>query len=141
MRLAAPALLLGLAACAARGPVPRDASLYADLGGKEGVRRIVSDLIDGAAEDRRTRAAFAGRNLKDIKRKVEAQVCSLTGGPCEYRGRPMPAAHRGLAITEGEFAAFVERLQESLERRQVPRAARNRLLAILAPMRRDIVYK
>ena len=53
----------------------------------------------------------------------------------------MKIAHQGLDITEAEFYGFVDILRGTLNRAKVPESAKNELLRILAPMKRDIVTK
>lgn len=130
----------GTAAYAESGTAP-EATLYARLGGKAVVTKLVSDLIDHSIQDPRTRRSFEKVNLKRLKEKVEEQVCSLTGGPCQYTGDDMRKSHAGLDITEAEFYGFVEALIDMLDRYQIGLREKNQLLAILAPMKRDIVTR
>ena len=53
----------------------------------------------------------------------------------------MKLAHQGLELTEAEFYGFVDILRGTLNRAKVPESAKNELLRILAPMKRDIVTK
>jgi hypothetical protein len=45
----------------------------------------------------------------------------------------------GHHISSAEFSGLVEAVRESMRARDVPLAARNQLLEILAPMNRDVV--
>jgi hemoglobin len=65
----------------------------------------------------------------------------LTGGPCRYEGRAMDRAHASLQLTNRDFNALAEDLQIAMERARIPFAVQNRLLAILAPMQREIVTR
>lgn len=67
------------------------------------------------------------------------QVCEATGGPCVYTGRNMLEAHDGMGVTAGEFDALVEDLVATLGEFGVPTAERDDLLALLGPMRSEIV--
>ena len=138
---AAAAIAAALAGCSTYGTISRDRSLYYRLGGKAGVDAIVEDLFDAALADVRIAEAFADRDVPHIKKSVAEQVCALTGGPCAYAGKAMAEVHRGLGVRSGEFNAFVEDLQKAMNGRRVPLAAQNELLALLAPMRRDILQK
>jgi hemoglobin len=51
----------------------------------------------------------------------------------------MKAAHAGMGITGGEFEAVVDDLVQTLDHYKVPDREKNELLAMLAPMRGDIV--
>lgn len=116
-------------------------SLYERLGGKPVVSKITGELIDRSIRDVRTRRSFAKINLKRLKEKVEEQICALTDGPCTYTGDDVKQSHAGLDITESEFYGFVEVLIEVLDRNGIGLREKNQLLAILAPMKRDVVTR
>jgi len=116
-------------------------SLYERLGGDASVTVVVSDTIDRAAHDPRLKRSFAKVNLARLKRSLVEQLCELTGGPCKYEGDTMREAHAGLGITQAEFYGMVQVLKESMERRGIQMRERNELLALLAPMKRDVVER
>lgn len=134
--LAACALATAFTTVAAEG-----ATLYERLGGVSVVAVVASDLIDHAASDPRTRRSFERTNLARIKGLVAEQICEITGGGCRYSGDSMREVHAGQRISQAEFYAFTELLQDSLRRAGVGIAARNELIARLAPMERDIVER
>lgn len=129
-------LVLAGAACAG---APASRSLYARLGGKPVIEAFVGDAVDIYAADARIAHFFRGHDLDEIKRKVAAQLCALSGGPCRYEGAGMKSAHAGMDIGEADFNAFVEDTRRAMDGRSVPLTAQNRLLALLAPMRKDIL--
>jgi hemoglobin len=53
----------------------------------------------------------------------------------------MEKSHGGMHITEAQFNALVEDLYRAMERAGTPVAAQNRLVALLAPMRSQVIYK
>ena len=114
-------------------------SLYARLGGAPKVVAFVNQTIDRVAADPRTSRTFDKVNLQHVKEMLIEQICSLSGGGCAYSGDPMrevPAGHR---ISNAEFFALVEQLRSAMRAQDVPLSARNELLEILAPMKRDVV--
>ena len=116
-------------------------TLYDDLGGKEGVTKIVENTTNNFLADPRVKATFEETNIDRFKLLLADQICMLSGGPCEYKGRGMAESHKGLNLTNLHFNAVVEDLQKGMDDAGVPFATQNRLLAILAPMQRDIVTK
>lgn len=118
-----------------------DSRLYDALGGGEGVARIVRGLLDRALVDPATRRSFAETKRERLEKLLVQQICQLSGGGCRYEGDDMRRVHEGLDITEAEFTALVAQLREACDDAGVPLAAKNRLLALLAPMKRDIVTK
>lgn len=127
----------GLTACQTLGEAP--SSLYDKLGGSVGVTAIVEGTLAYTLEDKRIAHTFENSNIPRVEALVIEQICSLTGGPCEYTGQTMERSHRGLGLTSFHFNAFVENMQKAMNDNNVPFATQNKLLAILAPMHRDVV--
>lgn len=118
-----------------------DQSLYDSFGGREGLTKIMDDVMPRWLRNPRTRPFFENSDQERIKKQLVEQFCVIMKGPCEYSGRTMAEAHRGMNVDEGAFYALVEELQLSLNKMDVPFAAQNRLIAALAPMHRDIIEK
>ena len=53
----------------------------------------------------------------------------------------MKETHAAFAIDKADFNALVEDLQIAMDRRGVPFRAQNKLLAILAPMHREVITR
>jgi len=126
----------------APAPLPAVApagSLYARLGGTPVVSAFVSDTIDEVAARESTRRSFDKVNLQHVKNMLAEQICALTAGGCTYTGDSMRDVHAGHHITNAEFFELVEVLRAAMRSHHVPLTARNELLEILAPMKRDIV--
>lgn len=118
-----------------------DDALYRSLGGDEGIARIVDGMVDRAYADPRIQKKFDGVNPKALKESLRNQFCVLSGGACKYEGETMKNSHAHLALTKADFNALVEDLQFAMDDQQVPFAVQNRLLALLAPMHRDIITR
>jgi hemoglobin len=131
-------LVCGLVASAARTE-PAHPVLYDRLGGHDGVAAIATQLIDRVAADPALGRSFEGTNRRRIAEHLAEQLCELSGGPCRYSGDPMRLVHAGHAIGEREFYGMVEALEDILKARGIALADRNRLLRLLAPMKRDVV--
>ena len=100
---------------------------------------VVEETMDTVAANPRMNQSFGKVDLKRVKSLLVEQICSLTGGGCTYSGDSMKEVHAGHAISDSEFFQLVEVLQESMRRHGIPLGARNELLEILAPMKRDVV--
>ena len=120
---------------------PLSGSLYVRMGGAHNVEAVVSDLLDHLSQDPRTRRAFNKVNLRRVKGFLSMKICDITGGGCKYSGDSMHEVHAGLGISEAEFYGMVDVLRDSLERHGVALRERNELLAILAPIKRDVVER
>ena len=58
-------------------------------------------------------------------------ACQAAGGPQQYSGRSMGDSHRHLEITEEEWAAFMDDLQQTMNSFDVPPPEQEELKAII----------
>ncbi|WP_428485228.1 group I truncated hemoglobin [Rhodopila sp.] len=118
-----------------------DDTLYQRLGGQAGITRIVEEAHALFLADDRVKDDFDNINAKRLNTRLVEQICVLARGPCVYHGRSMAAAHNGLNVTQAKFNAVAEDLQTAMEHRGIPYWTQNQLMALLAPMQRDIVTR
>ncbi len=118
-----------------------DPALFAAFHGKDGVSRIVDDLIDRSVADPRISEIFKNQDLVRLRRTLKEQICYLMDGGEGYSGRDMKSSHKDMGIQDADFNALVEDLQHAMDKEHVPFRDQNKLLAMLAPMHRDIVTK
>jgi len=79
--------------------------------------------------------------MKRLERMLNEQFCYILNGGCDYTGRDMKTTHEDQGVTQAEFAALVELLQDAMDAEHVLPSAQNRLLAKLAPLKRDVVVR
>jgi hemoglobin len=115
------------------------ASLYERLGGLDAITAVVDAFVARCAGDDRINPKFERTDIPRLKKMLVDQVCEAAGGPCTYTGRDMKETHDGMGVTAGEFDALVEDLVATLRDFDVPQSEEDELLALLAPMRADIV--
>lgn len=121
-------------------------SLHERLGGTAAIATLVDAFVANVAADTRINKRFARvagdtAAMRQFKQKLVDQVCAGAGGPCTYAGLDMKAAHQGMGITDADFDALVEDLVKALDGAGVPQKEKDELLAILGPMRADMVIK
>ena len=114
-------------------------SLYNQLGEKAGITKVVDTFVGNIAKDARINGMFASTNIPRLKTLLVEQVCEATGGPCKYTGRDMKSSHTGMGVNRTHFNALVEDLQAAMSTEGIPFGVQNELLAVLAPMYRDII--
>ena len=120
-------------------------SLYERLGGVYSIATVVDDLIDRVMVDRRLNAnprvdeAHHRVPAAGFKYLVTELVCWATGGPQQYTGRSMRDSHKDLMITQGEWEAFLDDFQQTLDKFAVPASEQAELKAIVDSTRADIV--
>ena len=122
-------------------PARADGALYAKLGERPGIERIVDNVAVLWLSDARVRDDFGNINMDHLKLRLVDQLCQVADGPCRYKGRSMAASHKGLQVNQAKFNAVAEDLQAAMEQAGIPYWTQNRLIARLAPMQRDIVTR
>ncbi|WP_411884865.1 group I truncated hemoglobin [Polaromonas sp. YR568] len=130
--------LLSAGASFAQTPAPKD-QLYKAFGEKPGLVALMDDFMVRLLDDPRTGPHFKPANQQRVKEQLVEQLCALSGGPCVYKGADMKSSHANLEIRKSDFHALVEVLQESMDAKGIPFRKQNEMLALLAPMNRDII--
>ena len=118
-----------------------DAQLLAAFHGKDGVSRIVDDLVARSVVDPRLAEIFHATDLERLRRALKEQIDYLLAAGVDYTGRDMKTTHKDQGINTTEFNVLVEILQQAMDKEGVPFRAQNQLLAKLAPMKRDVVTR
>lgn len=120
-------------------------SLYERLGGVYSIATVVDDFVDRVMTDPRLNAnplvkeAHHRVSPAGFKYLVTESVCSATGGPQKYTGRTMRDSHQALMITAGEWQAFLDDFQQTLDKFGVRQAEQAELKAMVDSTRADIV--
>ena len=131
--------LLSSGASLAQTPAPQNDQLYKAFGEKPGLVALMDDFMVRLLADPRTGPHFQPANQQRVKEQLVEQLCALSGGPCVYKGADMKSAHANLDIKKSDFHALVEVLQQSMDAKGIPFRKQNEMLALLAPMNRDII--
>jgi hemoglobin len=132
------ALAAALLLSAPLGAAPQR-SLYERMGGYPVVHAVVVETLDRVTTDPKLKRSFAEVDVDRIKTKLTEEICALAGGRCRYTGMAIDEAHAGHQISEAEFYGLVEILRDSLREHHVHLRERNELLALLAPLKRQVV--
>ena len=122
-------------------------SLFDRLGGLYNIATVVDDLIDRVMADPRLNAnprveeAHHRVSPAGFKYYVTELVCQTSGGPQQYSGRSMGDSHRHLMITDQEWDAFMDDLQQAFDRFGVPEPEQEELKAIVESTKESIVVR
>jgi hemoglobin len=120
-------------------------SLYDRLGGVYNIAVVIDDLIDRVMVDPRLNAnprvdeAHHRVSAAGFKYYVTEMLCGAAGGPQVYTGRPMGDSHRHLMITEDEWRALMDDLQQTLDKFQVPKGEQQEVTGIIEGTKEAIV--
>ena len=117
----------------------KDDQLYKAFGEKVGLVALMDDFMTRLLADERTGPHFKPANQQRVKEQLVEQLCALGGGPCVYKGADMKSSHANLEIKKSDFHALVEVLQSSMDAKGIAPRKQNEMLALLAPMHRDII--
>ncbi len=142
-------VLGGLVACGAMEPKPtlyerillRDQTGVPQYG-RAAISLIIDDFVANVVGDNRINARFRAlqpAQVAKLKSDLSDQMCEATGGPCSYLGRDMKTVHKGMKISDAEWNATVEALKKALDKHKIPAKEQGELLALLGPMKADIV--
>jgi len=137
-------LLVGLfvAILGACQSVPEhDDSLYYALGDKAGITKIIDIFIYEIGQTEETLHHFENTDIDRFREMQIEHVCMLSGGPCAYTGDEMTPVHQGMNISESEVNAITNAMIRALNTAGVSIGTRNRLLAIIASMRAEVIYQ
>jgi hemoglobin len=137
------ARLLGglLLASTLAGAAQAQTTLYEEIGGEAKMRAVAEEFTNVLLADPRINFTFANTDLAKFKQLIFEQFCNISGGPCQYTGRSMKESHEKLNSTNAQFNALAEDLYIAFERTNVPYRLQNKMMALLAPMQKDIVKK
>ena len=120
---------------------PELVGVFEDFGGMPGMTALMDDFMAIMLEDARLRPFFENTDQVRIKRQLAEQFCAILGGGCTYSGRDMKSSHAAFAIDRADFNALVEALQVAMNRKGIPFRSQNKLLAVLAPMHREVITR
>jgi len=104
-------------------------TIYQEIGGRDAVEAVVDDFYDRVLNDEQLRPYFEETDMTDLRSHQIQFISAVTGGPVEYTGEEMRAAHDHLDIAEADFDLVGQYLKEALEENGV---AEDDVAAIMA---------
>lgn len=122
------------------------ASLYTRLGGDAAITAVTDTFISKVLAQPSLASYFVNAGTASnpaqyslFRERLIDQLCDATGGPYTYLGANMYDAHTGMNITGADFDLLAAQLVATLNQFNVPAAEQNELLAIVGPMKTDII--
>lgn len=119
-------------------------TLYERMGGEAVIRPMCSDLYDLHASDPLTAPWFGSdkpkniRTAEEVKENVFTFFSSGIGGPHEYKGRDMKAAHAHMTLPDCQVLAIMYHVMATMEKHGAGMAEREEVLAILESLVPDV---
>lgn len=115
-------------------------NLYDNIGGNETIQKIASHFVDEIGNDEIIVKYFEKHNVDRFQEAFSIHLCSLIDGPCAYKGDNLREVHRGMNITERDFNRIVDLLINAMRKADLTHRERNRILAKIAPFRKEVIY-
>ena len=117
-------------------------SLYTRLGGYDAIATFATQLIGQAQQDKMLGRFWenrgADRNARDLQVLIDYLV-KQTGGQMYYAGREMALAHKGMGITENDWARFIAIVSSVAGVLGVGKTEGGEVMAFLESLKTDIV--
>lgn len=112
---------------------------YSAVGGGPAIAGVVDRFYQLVLGDEQLRGYFDGIEMVRLKRHQVALVSQVMGGPVEYTGRDLRAAHEGMNISREDFGAVAGHLVTALAEAGVERPIIDRVVGTIAGTEPDIV--
>jgi hemoglobin len=125
-----------------QGEAMTEKSLYERLGGYDAISAVAGDLLPRLQADPELGRFWRHRGEDGVAREKQLLVdflCSSAGGPVYYTGRDMKTSHRGMRISERDWSAFLQHLDATLDRFQLPGRERDEVVGFVRSTKADIV--
>jgi hemoglobin len=136
------ALVVTLAACGGKSKgaaAPDNRPLYERLGGTPAITKVVDEFVATTGSDPRIGMFFTNADIPHLKATMVEHICSITGGPCTYKGKSMKESHTGMKVHADHFAAFMDDLGKTLDKLKVPTREKGEVLTAFEGMKGDVV--
>lgn len=138
VRLAVAGLIaLGLSAAVGAA----DKSLYERLGGKAALEAVVGELWNITKDDARINKYFVNTKPDAFAGQLVDFLCQASGGPCQYKGKDMKAAHTGMHLTEADFNALAENTAKAMDKFKVPAKEKDEVMTMLGSLKGDVINR
>lgn len=117
-----------------------DQSLYERLGGEEKIKAIASSIFENHTQNKAVSARYKDSDRDRVVKVVTEFICVGTGGPQEYTGKDMLAAHRGMNINATEYLAVVDDIMNALDSNDIGDQEKQEVLMIAYSLKGDILH-
>jgi hemoglobin len=118
------------------------ATLFERLGGKDGIQRLVTDIVDNHYRNPLIRTRF--EQVKDraaLERHSVEFLCAGSGGPQAYTGRDLLSTHKGMNVSEQELIAAIDDIVAAMTKNHLDQSVQNEVVAILYSLKGDVLRR
>ena len=114
-------------------------SLYDKYGGEGTIKALVEAFYGRVLDDPALAPVFEGVDMGRLKRHQALFISQALGGPKQYDGRDMAAAHEGLDISGEQFDRVGGHLQDSMAELGVEPEDVSTIMGVVASLKGDVV--
>lgn len=119
-------------------------TLYERLGSVDGITNIVDDVIEAHMTNPDIKARFLpvkddSKHFEEVRQHTINFFCAGSGGPEQYGGKDMPAAHKGMNISEGEYMCVIDDIMTALDKNKIDEESKKDVLAILYSLKSSVI--
>jgi len=117
-------------------------SLFERLGGTEGCEAIASAVVDRHLVNPIIKNYFSKvEDMQKFKDNVRDFFSMGTGGPAQYQGLDMRAAHAAMNLDERDLVAAIDDVLAVLDEREIDPATRAEVLPILYTFKEEVLFQ
>ena len=116
-------------------------TLYEKYGGEDTIAKIVDQFYGKVLKDERVSHFFEHTDMTKQRKHQTNFICFVLGGPKQYTGRTMRAAHSKLTLDDSHFDAIVELLGQTLLANGVSQDDLKTIAAKVEGVRGDVLNK
>lgn len=114
-------------------------TIFDVVGGDEAVAEAVAQFYARILQDPEVSSFFEDVDMVTLQRHLRSFMTALLGGPDNYTGRGLTAAHAALGISDTDFDAFLAHLVDTLIAMGAPNDTIGRIGGLVAPLRAHVV--
>lgn len=114
-------------------------SLFDKYGGFATVSKLVNELYDELEVNEITAPYFENSNIRALMDHQVKFLSQVLGGPQQYTGRAMGAAHTGLRISEEAFNTVAQTVHDVLDDNGVETDDISHIMSLLGSLKDDVV--
>jgi hemoglobin len=117
-------------------------SLYERLGGYDAISAVVNNLLPRLMSDSKLARFWQNRGEDGLNREKQLLIdflCSSAGGPLLYTGRDNKTSHKGMGVSESDWAKFMLHINATLDHFKLPKQERNDVIGFIESTKADIV--
>jgi len=114
-------------------------SVYDDIGGEAAVNAAVDIFYRNVLSDDRISNFFDTVDMAAQHAKQRAFLTVAFGGPNNYTGKDMRAAHKGMNLNDEHFGAVAECLVATLKELSVPQPQIDAVIEIALSVKSDVL--